>query len=894
MHATPLPVSRRALRRAAVGLAAAALTAPALMGPAAADGDLDPILTGEDAGFSPADGSDLPAAEDILPGRYIVQVQAPHRARGASAAEVKDSQDRTVRAAKGRGLEVAPGLRYSQAFNGYSTQLSAADAAALRTVPGVAAVYPVLEVDAPQPTAGAQPQDAYANAMTGADIAQEELGLSGDGIRVGVIDSGVDYNNPDLGGSGTDDEHADFPSARVVGGYDFVGDDYDASGGGTAAIPQPDAFPDDCGGHGTHVAGIIGADGEVRGVAPEVDFAAYRIFGCKGTSSTDVILAAMDRAAADGVDVINMSLGVPLYPWADYPTAQLANQLTADGVTVVVSAGNEGAAGTFSGGSPAAAEDIITVGSVDSTHRRTSYLTDAGGTRMAMGLATPAPAPEAGARLDLIAAGEPGTDAATACDPAAVAPGTAEQALLIERGTCTFHQKALAAQDAGYGAAVLYNNSPGTVSPSVEGEPAITIPVVMLSQADGRALAADALSGGESIVFGEGTIVVDNETGGLMSDFSSYGLTADLHLKPDVSAPGGAIWSTIPLENGGHGTMSGTSMAAPHVAGLAALVLEDRPERTPAQVKQRLMNTADPMRWSLQPESGLLEPVHRQGAGLVDAVEAIQSPLRIAEPSISLGEGEQGPRTVELTVTNTGDEDAVYDVGVTWGVATGGSSLAPDFYQIEETADPSTDSIAVAAGATETLTVTFDENVGENGVIYGGWVTLTDADEDYTVPFAGLSGDYQALQTLTDAGAGLPALGTIGENGQLVPAEEGHTYDATTGDIPRVLYHLEYPAERMEVRAYRINGSGKRTPVAPSVGRIAQLGPLGKDTSSAVWAWDGTAPLPNEKSKAVPSGQYVLEMRVLKAGGDPGNPEHWETWESPQFQLTTSKGGAAR
>lgn len=894
MHATPPPASRRALRRLAVGLAAAALTAPALAIPAAADGDLTPILTGEDAGLSPADGSDLPAAEDILPGRYIVQVQAPNRARGGSAASVKDSQDRTVRAAKGRGLNVAPKIRYTQAFNGYSTELSAADAAAMRSVPGVAAVYPVLEVAAPEPVDGAEPQDVYGNAMTGADIAQTELGLSGEGVLVGVIDSGVDYNNPDLGGSGTNDERADFPSDRVVGGYDFVGDNYDADGGGEAAIPKPDAFPDDCGGHGTHVAGIIGADGEVRGVAPEVDIASYRIFGCEGTSSSDVILAAMDRAAADGVDVINMSLGVPLYPWADYPTAQLADQLVADGVTLVVSAGNEGAAGTFSGGSPAAAKDVITVGSVDSTHRRTEYLTDSSGTRIAMGLATPAPAPEAGTRLDLIAAGEPGTDAAAVCDPAAVTPGSADQALLIERGTCSFHQKALAAQEAGYGAAVLYNNSPGTVSPSVAGDPAITIPVVMLSQADGRALAADALSGGESIVFGEGTIVVDNETGGMMSDFSSYGLTADLRLKPDVSAPGGSIWSTLPLESGGHGSMSGTSMAAPHVAGMSALLLEDQPEQTPAQVKQRLMNTADPMRWSLQPDSGLLEPVHRQGAGLVDAVEAIQSPLRISEPSISLGEGELGPRTVELTVTNTGDEDAVYDVGVTWGVATGGSSLSPDFYQIEETADPSTDSIAVAAGATETLTVTFDENIGEDGVIYGGWVTLTDADEDYTVPFAGLSGDYQALQTLTDAGMELPALGTVDENGALVLAEDGHAYDIAAGDVPLVVYHLEYPAQLMEVRAYRLNGAGKRTPVAPSVGHITEEGPLGKDDSSAVWVWDGTAPLPNDKAKPVPSGEYVLEMRVLKAGGDVENPEHWETWESPAFTVTGTKGGSGR
>ncbi|MGO1259243.1 MAG: S8 family serine peptidase, partial [Brachybacterium sp.] len=188
----------------------------------------------------------------------------------------------------------------------------------------VTAVYPVLEVSMPEPV-DAAPKDVYGNAMTGVDQVQQVDGLTGEGVTVAVIDSGIDYNHPDFGGSGTNDQTADFPGERVVGGYDFVGDDYDSQTGVPVA---PDEYPDDCGGHGSHVAGIIGADGEVLGVAPKVDLLSYRVFGCDGSSSTEVILAAMEQAMEDGADVVNMSLGASFVTWQDYPTAQMSDVLT--------------------------------------------------------------------------------------------------------------------------------------------------------------------------------------------------------------------------------------------------------------------------------------------------------------------------------------------------------------------------------------------------------------------------------------------------------------------------------------------------------------------------------------------------------------------------------------
>ena len=881
-------------RGVAAATAGAALVAGLLVAPPAlADGEEPELLgTASDLGVDvPTPDDVLDAAETAIPGRWLVEVEGEPVLRGGSSNANERAQEKVSQRAEAADIRLEVKDSYVAGWNGMSVAMDDADVEELRTIAGVTAVYPVLEVEAPEP-ADAAPKDVYGNAMTGADIAQNELGLSGEGVTVGVIDSGIDYNHPDLGGSGTDDESADFPNDRVVGGYDFVGDEYDASVGLT---PKPDELPDDCGGHGTHVAGIIGADGEITGVAPQVDLMAYRVFGCEGSSSTDVILGAMERAMADEVDVVNMSLGASFVTWQDYPTAQLADAMSDNGITMVISAGNEGAAGTFSSGAPGVSADAITVASVDNTHLRSPYAT-AAGREIAYGSAAGAPTPPTEGELALVAAGAPGTPEAQTCTadgtvtpPPATGPG---QALLIERGTCSFHAKALAGQEAGYDAVILYNNETGMINPTVEGDPAIEIPVVMLTQQDGLALQEALAAGGVTWSWQEGTITAENPTAGLVSEFSSYGLTAELQLKPDVSAPGGSIWSTLPLEQGGAGSMSGTSMAAPHVAGAAALLLEDAPDLAPQDVKTAMMNTADQLDWSLIPDAGYLEPVHRQGAGLLDVVGAVQSTTRIDQPSISLGEGEDGPRTVTVTVSNDAETDKTYTVGARHGIATGAPSYAPAFYAAPATVELGQSTVTVPAGGSAEVTVTLGEDFGTDGMIYGGWLTLTGADEELSVPFAGLSGDYQALTVLDEMGMGLPVLGVSdGAGSVLLDPDGGHTYTMQDGDVPYVAYMFAYPVERLEVNAYRINGGGKLKPVNPSVGSIDVADHLGRTAAPSVYSWDGTYALKNDKTKSVKNGDYVLEFNVLKPLGDPENPEHWETFTSPEFTIENPNPG---
>ena len=130
---------------------------------------------------------------------------------------------------------------------------------------------------------------------------------------------------------------------------------------------MPDTDPDDCNGHGTHVSGIIGANGGVKGVAPGVTFRAYRVFGCEGSTTADIMLAAMERAQDDGADVVNMSIGSAL-SWPQYPTAKAADHLVKHGVVVVASIGNEGALGLYGASAPGVGKNVIGVASFDNSH----------------------------------------------------------------------------------------------------------------------------------------------------------------------------------------------------------------------------------------------------------------------------------------------------------------------------------------------------------------------------------------------------------------------------------------------------------------------------------------------------------------------------------------------
>ncbi|KAF9410822.1 hypothetical protein BGZ76_005435, partial [Entomortierella beljakovae] len=192
------------------------------------------------------------------------------------------------------------------------------------------------------------------HAMTGVKELHERYKLTGKGVKVGVIDSGIDYNHPAFATAGASAGcfAQNGESCRITHGWDFVGDDFT----GRDEL-KPDADPMDCDGHGTHVAGIIGGNAlnintgpkppqPFVGVAPDVTFGVYRIFGCTGITRNDIILAAMEMAFNDGMDVINMSLATGS-SYKENPTAILAEKLIVRGMALVGIAGNAGDSGVW-------------------------------------------------------------------------------------------------------------------------------------------------------------------------------------------------------------------------------------------------------------------------------------------------------------------------------------------------------------------------------------------------------------------------------------------------------------------------------------------------------------------------------------------------------------------
>lgn len=794
------------------------------------------------------------------------------------------------RAAQSAGVRFTERRSFDVLFNGFSVEVDARDRAKLAELPGVKAIYPVEVVQAPRPDpagGGAAPDMATALAMTGADRVQSQLGFTGTGIKVAVMDTGIDLDHPDFGGTGVNGTTPLLNHPRIKYGYDFVGDAFNADSTSPTynPVPAPDDNPDDCGGHGTHVAGIVGANGAVKGVAPDVTFGAYRIFGCDGSTTADIMIAAMERALADGMHVLNMSIG-SAFQWPQYPTAVAATRLVNKGMVVVASIGNSGANGIYSAGAPGLGEKVIGTASFDNTSvTLTTFSVSPDNTAIGYSAMTGSVAAPTSGSLPMSRTGT-ATSAADACSalPAGSLTGTAA---LIRRGTCSFAIKAQNAQAAGAAAVVIYNNSAGRFAGTIAGS-GVTIPTVQVSDAEGVLIDGRLAAGAVTMTWQSSIGSFANATGNLISSFSSYGLSPDLSLKPDIGAPGGLIYSTYPLEAGAYATLSGTSMSSPHVAGAAALLLQAQP-KTPAQAMRGILqNSADPKPWWGNPALGFLDNVHRQGAGMLDIDDAILATTRVDPAKIAAGEGEAGPVTRTVTIENKSASTVTYNLSSVNALSTGANSFTPGFSTSNASVAFSAGSVVVPAKGSATVDVTITPATAPAGGQYGGYVVLTDAADAgkvFRVPFAGHIGDYQARQVLVPTANNFPRLGWSPNGVNFGFAGAGDVFTMQGQDIPYVLAHLDHQSRRLRVEAVDAV-SGK------SWHRISNDDYLPRNSTATgffAFAWDGTTFTGNGKNRnqwrTAPNGQYVLKVSVLKALGDENNPAHWETWTSPMFEV---------
>lgn len=494
------------------------------------------------------------------------------------------------------------------------------------------------------------------------------------------------------------------------------------------------------------------------GVAPEATLAAYRVFGCEGGASTEILIAAMLRAAYDGASVVSMSLG--LYDiWEEVnPFEAVVNKLAAHGVAVVAAVGNFGTAGLYSTTAPAISPNSLSVGSIESEVYPTVY-TAHDDQNKALAYVSVFPA-----NLGRVEVYRLGTGLGIPID-ANVSSGCYQPAWdSLAEATVDWSKTILLvswakwcgpywtpAEDVGVKTVLAYLDEELLIQVDEPGE---TLPTLYLDLANSKKLLANLsqLRTGQKyhLTFdGKKPSDAPNPLAGTVDDFSSYGPTVEMTLAPKISAPGGTILSTWPLEAGGYAVLSGTSMATPFVAGGLALLKSQQPHLTVEQLYARLITTAGPVK---ELNSKLVASTARQGGGLINAYAAVKADTAISPSALSLRDSAT-PASQKITITNQSKSRKKYSLQhspaaflrVYYNYLTGntdysgGGGTTP--LDVPASAKFSQSSLTLGPGQSATVQVQIIPQHDDwpwSLPVYAGYVKITSDDAAYSIPYIGV------------------------------------------------------------------------------------------------------------------------------------------------------------
>ncbi|HFU3861275.1 TPA: S8 family serine peptidase [Streptococcus suis] len=618
-----------------------------------------------------------------------------------------------------------------------------------------------------------------------------DSGYKGEGTVVAIIDSGLDVDHDvlhisDLSTAKYKSEkeieaakeaagitYGEWFNDKVVFGYNYV----DVN----TVLKEEDKRS-----HGMHVTSIATGNptqpvaGQLMyGVAPEAQVMFMRVFSdLKATTGAALYVKAIEDAVKLGADSINLSLG-----GANGSVVNMNENVTAAieaarraGVSVVIAAGNDGTFGSGHSnpsanypdyglvGAPSTARDAISVASYNNTTVGSKVINiiglennaDLNYGKSSFDNPEKSPVPfEIGKEYEYVYAGIGQASDFDGLD-------LTGKLALIKRGTITFSEKIANATAAGAVGVVIFNSRPGEANVSMQlDDTAIAIPSVFIPLEFGEALAANSYK----IAFNNETDIRPNPEAGLLSDFSSWGLSADGELKPDLAAPGGAIYAAI--NDNDYANMQGTSMASPHVAGAAVLVKQylqatyptKSPQEIEALVKHLLMSTA---KAHVNKETTAYTSPRQQGAGIIDTAAAISTGLYLTGEdgygNITLGNVED---TFSFTVTlhNITNEDKTLNYSTqltTDTVQNGLITLTPRLL-----AEIPGGKVTVQANSSTTVTINVDASsfaeeltgLMKNGYYLEGFVRFTDVADGgdiVSIPYVGFRGEFQNLAVLEE------------------------------------------------------------------------------------------------------------------------------------------------
>lgn len=632
--------------------------------------------------------------------------------------------------------------------------------------------------------------------LIGANVLRDS-GIDGTGVRVAVLDSGIDYTHAAFGGGGTPDAYyaaygtstADprnksavaWPQGKVAGGYDFVGEEW--PNGPLAPDPNPIASPagnnnlgivGTDGSHGTSVSDIIAggpfsARPDNHGVAPGATLYAVKVCSAVSTSCSGIAIIEGiewaidpdgDGSMSDAVDVINLSLGGD-YGQKENSTTEAANNAARAGIVVCCAAGNAGD-NPYIVSSPSSAPEVISVAQTTEPDEKVFLLnltSNVAPSPFSIRNTNTVPwAPIVGTTTGVVAI----PSSSIAC--ARLATGSlAGQIALIDRGTCNISFKVAYAQDAGAIGVILVNNAAGDPpSFSYGGIPAdlpanfvISVPTIVVSQADGATLKARVTAGetltatlSDAVFVSTGSSIISSSSRGPSFNFNT--------IKPEIGAPGGNL-AAVSGSGTGFATFGGTSGATPVIAGSAALVLQQSPDLSPLEVKARLMNNAEPNVFQNQVSlPGQFAPITRVGAGEVRAVPAVDATAAAwvvsssgtpSVPALSFGYWRlSAPQSFTQTVRvkNYSDTARTFAIASSTRFAPGDPGAVIISTPSSITVDPgATADFAVIASVNPASLPAWNTNSGSFGadgprlaaLEYGGFVTLSDSTDTLRLPW---------------------------------------------------------------------------------------------------------------------------------------------------------------
>ena len=742
---------------------------------------------------------------------------------------VQSEQKRAKSALKKQGVTATPIEEFTTVFNGFSTFLSTSEIAKVEALPEVATVHIVNEYERPE----VKPDMITSNGMVQAEQTWGDYGFAGEGTVVAVIDSGIDPEHRDY--KITDAKTAELTQSEVnqaITSFGLPGEYVNEK------VPyaynyydENDDIKDDSPGasmHGQHVSGTVAANGDlenggIKGVAPEAQILGLKVFSNDPNYAStygDIYIKAIDDAIKLGADVINMSLGSTAgFVDADSPEQQAVQRAVDNGIFMSISAGNSAYFGhgfdlptasnpdTGVVGSPSVSPGSTSVASLENNQIQVDAFRL--GTQKIGWKKQDGPQFKDGT-YDIVFVGDGQPENYEGKD-------VKGKLVLAVRDDAYYYaniQKTAETQGAA-GVLIRPRIDHGDYTSMALNNP--IIPIASLSIKDGNDLRDRLLKdGAASVTFASERMSVNNRSAGAMSDFTSWGVTPNLDFKPELSAPGGQIFST--LNDNQYGLMSGTSMAAPHVAGGAALVLErvDRDFKLSGKArvtmaKNLLLNTSKPVTdigpYNQELKQSLPYSPRRAGAGLMQLHAAVTSPAVAYEKStkeakVALKELSKSKASFTVVVENMSNEALTYDVAASLqtdlavknkdGIVQNAMEAQALEQAIVKINGSNTNKVTLKAKQKKEITVSIDvskakvlnpdtlegtvsaKSVFENGYFVDGFLRLTDPSgtdghPSLVVPFVGFEGDWGKApifdETIYGEGAFYGVSGLVDANG---------------------------------------------------------------------------------------------------------------------------------